>query len=417
MAAAVLLRWLLDPWLGDTLPLATLFGAVGFAVWLGGLRPAWLTAALGYPACSWLFMEPRGSLGVLGARDLISVALYLLSCAVIIGLGESMRAANRRAQADLRQRLQAEEALREADRRKDEFLATLAHELRNPLSPIRTATEILRIKSPADPELRAARDIIDRQVRQMARLVDDLLDVARITRGKIQLRRERVELSQVVRDAVEAARPLIDASGHRLTVTLPREAVVLDADPTRLSQILLNLLNNAAKYTPRGGHIHLAAEHAAHGVTLAVRDDGIGIAAEHLPHVFDMFSQVEPALERSEGGLGIGLALVRGLVELHGGSIEARSDGPHRGSEFRIHLPVMELQPEARGESAGEPAPAAAKRRILVADDNRDAAEGLGLLLELMGHEVRRPSMGRKPWPPPTTSAPTSRCSTSACRR
>ena len=292
---------------------------------------------------------------------------------------------------DITQRKRAEDALREANRRKDDFLATLAHELRNPLAPIRTATEILRIKAPPHGELRAVRDIIDRQVRQMTRLVDDLLDVARITRGKIQLRKDRVELAAVVSDAVEAARPLLAASGHELEVALPPDPVQLDADPTRLSQILLNLLNNAAKYTPRGGHIRLAAEREGAAVTVSVRDNGIGIAPEHLPHVFEMFSQVTPALERSEGGLGIGLALVRGLLELHGGSIEARSDGPGRGSEFIVRLPAVEAPAAPPREPTGDEAwhQGGPRRRILVVDDNQDAADSLSLMLQLKGHDIR----------------------------
>jgi PAS domain S-box-containing protein len=292
---------------------------------------------------------------------------------------------------DITLRKRAEEALREANRRKDNFLAMLAHELRNPLAPIRNATEILRIKGPAEGEIRVVRDIIDRQVRQMTRLVDDLLDVARITRGKIQLRKEWVDLAAVVGDAIESARPLLEASAHKLTVKLPPRPIHLDADPTRLSQILLNLLNNAAKYTPRGGHIRLAAERNGSEVVITVRDNGIGIAPEHLPHVFEMFSQVTPALERSEGGLGIGLALVRGLLDLHGGSIEAHSEGSGRGSEFTVRLPaVAETDLVERQEPAGTPAGSQGPRcRILVVDDNRDAADSLALMLQLKGHDIR----------------------------
>jgi PAS domain S-box-containing protein len=297
---------------------------------------------------------------------------------------------------DINARKQIEDELRrlndelsQAHRRKDEFLATLAHELRNPLAPITNAIEILRLRDPVDGESRWARDVIDRQVRQMTRLVDDLLDVARITRGKIRLRMERVALAAVVHGAVEAARPFIEQSGHRLDIALPSQAVWLEADPTRLTQVLLNLLNNAAKYTPHGGHIAVDASTQDGLAVIGVRDDGIGIPAEHLADIFEMFSQVAPALERSQGGLGIGLALARGLVELHGGTIEARSGGAGQGSEFIVRLPVA---PDARVESARDGRGLSAESsvlRVLVVDDNRDAADSLAMMLELTGHEVR----------------------------
>ncbi|HEV7913529.1 MAG TPA: ATP-binding protein, partial [Albitalea sp.] len=267
--------------------------------------------------------------------------------------------------------------------------ATLAHELRNPLAPITNALEILRLKDPVDAEMRWTRDIIDRQVRQMTRLVDDLLDVARITRGKIQLRRERVALAGIVNGAIEAARPLIEAGGHTLQLSLPDEPVWLDADPTRLTQVLLNLINNAAKYTGSGGRIVVGATVTGGEVRITVRDNGIGIAPEHLSHVFEMFSQVAPALERSQGGLGIGLALARGLVELHRGRIEAHSDGVGTGSEFSVCLPLAEGMRAApvpvRAADSGRAGPSL---RVLAVDDNRDAAESLAVMLQLFGHEV-----------------------------
>jgi PAS domain S-box-containing protein len=228
---------------------------------------------------------------------------------------------------DITEKKLSEEALKEAARRKDEFLATLAHELRNPLAPISNALELIK-RADGNPSLMEhARSMMERQLAQMVRLIDDLLDISRITRGKLRLRKDRVELVAVVRSAVEAARPLIDAQAHQLTVTLPPETIHLDADPIRLAQVFSNLLNNAAKYTEKGGRIWLTAERQAGEVVVSVRDTGIGIATEHLSHVFKMFSQVAPALERSQGGLGIGLALVRGLVDLHGGKVEARSAG------------------------------------------------------------------------------------------
>jgi PAS domain S-box-containing protein len=292
---------------------------------------------------------------------------------------------------DVTEKKRAEEALKENDRRKDEFLATLAHELRNPLAPIRTAAQVLRMSDVADPHQRQARDIIDRQVQQMARLIDDLLDISRITRGKLQLRKEGVELAAAVRTAVEAARPLIDAHAHQLTVTLPPEPVRMDADPVRLAQVFANLLNNAAKYTEKGGQIWLSAERQGREVMVSVRDTGIGIPAEYLPRLFEMFSQLAPALERSQGGLGIGLALVRGLVELHGGRVEAHSAGPGRGCEFIVRLPTLDAPVQARQEPSGdgERTRGGPRCRILVADDLRDSVESLAMMLRLAGHDIQ----------------------------
>ena len=283
-------------------------------------------------------------------------------------------------------------ALKESDRRKDEFLAILAHELRNPLAPIRNSLHILRAQGPPVPQLQWATDVIDRQVNQMSRLVDDLLDVSRITRGKIQLHRERVELAAVVNSALEASRPLIEREGHELTVTMPPEPIHLDADLTRLSQVFLNLLNNAAKYTERGGRIELTVEREGDQVLVRVKDTGIGIPPEMLPHVFDMFTQVDRSLERSEGGLGIGLTLVQRLVEAHGGAVEARSEGPGKGSEFVVRLPIARegngaLGPRTDGATVHRAADT--PRRVLVVDDNLDSAETLEMLLGNLGHEVR----------------------------
>jgi PAS domain S-box-containing protein len=281
--------------------------------------------------------------------------------------------------------------LMEADRRKDEFLATLAHELRNPLAPLRTSVQLLRRQAPPTPSLQRATDVIDRQVQQLVRLVDDLLDVSRITLDKLELRKARVTLAMVVQAAVEASRPLIEQCGHELTVTLPSEPVDLDADLTRLAQVFLNLLNNAARYTERGGRIRLAAEREGNEVVVRVKDTGMGIAADVLPRVFEMFMQADRSLDRAQDGLGLGLTLVKRLVQMHGGSIEARSEGPGQGSEFVVRLPVaIESSPgahRANGEGA-QPAPTS-RHRILVVDDNRDAAETLAELLELTGSDLR----------------------------
>ncbi|HEY2037009.1 MAG TPA: ATP-binding protein, partial [Steroidobacteraceae bacterium] len=307
----------------------------------------------------------------------------------------------------------AEEALLEADRRKDEFLAVLAHELRNPLAPIRYAVAMARKEGRDEAERAQAQAIIERQVKHMSRLLDDLLDVSRITRGKLLLRRSAVDLASVVAAAQEPARPLLEERRHTLVVNLPEEPIRLVSDPVRLAQVLANLLINAAKYTDSGGRIELEATRDGGVLVVAVRDNGIGISAEMMPRVFTLFAQASPALERSEGGLGIGLALVRGLVELHGGSVSAHSAGIGKGSEFVVRLPIGQDEGEdediaAAGnaapaeqagpaEDAGGPASATHKPlRLLVADDNRDSAATCAALLEASGHEVSVAHTGRE---------------------
>ncbi|MGH8496206.1 MAG: PAS domain S-box protein [Gammaproteobacteria bacterium] len=291
---------------------------------------------------------------------------------------------------DVHDRKNYEHALKEADRRKDEFLATLAHELRNPLAPLRNAVQLFRLKGPPEPELQWARDVIDRQVEHLARLIDDLLDVSRITHDNLELRRERVALAEVVQGAVEMSRPLIEQRGHQLTVELPPEPVYVHADLIRMAQVFMNLLSNAAKYMERGGHIRLTAEREGDEIVIRVQDTGVGIAPEALSRVFDLFYQADSSLERSQSGLGIGLSLARRLIELHGGSITARSDGIGRGSEFVLRLAVAAGRAEdAQGESAVYGYTGASMaRRILVVDDNRDSADSLAALLRLAGNEV-----------------------------
>ena len=280
--------------------------------------------------------------------------------------------------------------LAEASRLKDEFLATLAHELRNPLAPIRNAVQYLGMEGLKEPDVKTARDVIARQVTVMVRLIDDLLDVARITRNKLDIRKQRVELAAVVESAVESSRPLIQQCGHELTVRLPPKPIRLDADPVRLAQVFSNLLNNAAKYTERGGHIWLTAELQGSDAVVSVRDDGSGIPGDMLARIFDMFTQVDRSLERSQGGLGIGLTLVRRLVEMHDGSIEARSSGPDEGSEFVVRLPVF-IQPAQQPppRSDGPRTTALSGCRILVVDDNKDSADSLKMLLRLKGNDIR----------------------------
>ncbi len=293
----------------------------------------------------------------------------------------------RHAEAELRQKV---EQLADADRRKDEFLAMLGHELRNPLAPVTTALQLMRLHSDESLRVARARETIERQIEHMTRLIDDLLDVSRITRGKIELRHEAVVLSTLVAHAVEATRPVIDERGHRLTLELPDEPVMLSADPARLEQVLANLLNNAAKYTDVGGRIWLRAFVDAGQLVLSVQDDGAGLTPEMREHVFDLFVQGPETRAYARGGLGIGLTLVRRLVEMHGGTVEARSDGPGRGSEFIARLPIRPVSHFAsEGDASGAGLAALPKRRILVVDDNVDAADALAELLRDYGHDVR----------------------------
>ena len=288
---------------------------------------------------------------------------------------------------DITHRKNDERLLKEADRRKDEFLATLAHELRNPLAPIRQASAVSRLPQATEAQKRWSHEVIERQVRHMALLLDDLLDVSRITRGRLALRRGANVLGDMIDAAVETARPLVDSRRHQLDVVLPQARILMQADPLRVSQVVANLLTNAAKYTDPQGHIRLVAALDGDDVLIEVSDNGIGIAPESLPAVFDMFTQLRGTDERASG-LGIGLALTKGLVELHGGSIGVRSEGAGRGSVFTVRLPRGEAPEPAPAPDDGVEPRAAPARRILVADDNRDAAESLAALLQLEGHEV-----------------------------
>ena len=330
--------------------------------------------------------------------------------------------ANRSLQSEIAERARIAQALKEADRHKDEFLAMLAHELRNPLAPIHSAVELMRLRPLADPQLVWAREVIARQLTSLTRLVDDLLDVSRITRGKINLTRQAVELEALISRAVETVHPLFDDRKHELTLELPEPGVMVFGDSTRLTQAIANVLGNAAKYTDTGGRIELSAVVRADDVEIRIRDNGIGIHPELLPYVFELFTQLDRADGRTQGGLGIGLALVQRLVQMHGGDVTALSTGPGEGSEFVIRLPVLrdyevpaaaQSDPDAARPAPDqvepEPVPAAAAsaaemasvvtplvtagaarlaRRILIADDNNDALESLATLLQLSGHEV-----------------------------
>ncbi|HEY9422376.1 MAG TPA: PAS domain S-box protein, partial [Thermoanaerobaculia bacterium] len=293
---------------------------------------------------------------------------------------------------DVTVRKQTEEALREADRRKDQFLATLAHELRNPLAPISNALHIWPLVEHDPVETGRVRDMMGRQVGQLIRLIDDLLDVSRISRGKIELRKERLDLATIIEGAIEAVRPLVDGCGHELTVVLPAEPVAIEGDVGRLMQVFGNLLNNAAKYSGRNGRIRVAAAREGNDVVVSVQDEGPGIPPEMLAAVFEMFVQVDQTLDRAHGGLGIGLTLVKNLVELHGGTVEAKSDGPGRGSEFVVRLPALNgdlTQPAAEASSAPHPSLPMPGCRVLVVDDVKPSADTLSMMLAGLGQEIR----------------------------
>jgi PAS domain S-box-containing protein len=278
--------------------------------------------------------------------------------------------------------------LSETDRRKNEFLATLAHELRNPLAPMSNMLEVVKRANGDGDTLKRAHDTIERQLAQMVRLVDDLLDLNRITHDRLDLRRSQLELSSVIQQAVEVARPLIDAAGHHLTVDLPAEPIYLNADRARLAQVFGNLLNNSCKYTRANGAISVRARREGDEVQVTVRDNGAGIPPDKLNSIFEMFMQVDRTAERSQGGLGIGLTLVKRLAEMHGGSIAARSDGEGHGSEFVVRLPVLQIPPEVSSSATDAPAELSSQRRILIVDDNKDSADSLALLLEITGNKT-----------------------------
>jgi PAS domain S-box-containing protein len=293
-------------------------------------------------------------------------------------------------QRDISDRRRNEQALLEADRRKDEFLATLGHELRNPLNPILNAVELLRRRETTDPDSRRSHAVILRQIVHLTRLIDDLLDVSRITQGKLELRRARVELDPILAGAIDSVRPQLAAAGQRLTVHPASGPIGLDADPVRLAQVFSNLLDNASKYTARGGSIDVMIERRGSEAVISVRDDGSGIPREHLPHLFDLFYQADQSVGRTQGGLGIGLTLVKRLIEMHGGTIEAYSEGSGRGSRFVVRLPAVAPIETAAPAAAVYDAPMGASRprRILIADDNRDSADTMALLLRMGGNEV-----------------------------
>lgn len=312
--------------------------------------------------------------------------------ALVSAVRTALRARKRQYQmrGHLRAHERTEDALREAHRRKDEFLATLSHELRNPLAPISNGLQVLRTTVGDQADAARTCDMIERQVRHLVTLVDDLLDLSRITRGKVALRKEMIALADIVRDAVETTRPLLDAAQHTVEVGLPDEPLVIHGDRLRLGQVFANILNNAGKYSERPGRISISGRRAGNAVVVTVRDSGIGIPPDVLPHVFDMFVQAPHSATRAMGGLGIGLTLCRNLIEMHGGQIAARSDGAGQGTAVVVTLPLaVDGVITAREPAAATRAPSPLRGRILVVDDNRDAADSLGMLLEMSGATVR----------------------------
>jgi signal transduction histidine kinase/CheY-like chemotaxis protein len=295
---------------------------------------------------------------------------------------------NRELKAEIVVRQRAEAALREADHRKDEFLAMLAHELRNPLNPIGNAVQVLRLTKGTDEMVRSACEMIERQLGQIVVFVDDLFEVSRVSRGTVRLRKGTIELASPIHHAVEAARPLLEGRQQTLTVELPPQPIFMDADPARLAQVVGNLLTNACKFTDKGGRIWLSVEREGEQAIIRVRDSGIGIAADQLSHIFKMFVQIDRSMERSTSGLGVGLTLAKSLVEMHGGTVEARSAGIGRGSEFVVRLPNLRETPKPQPSSAVSKPTSKTPRRILVVDDNQDSAQSLATLLQMDGHET-----------------------------
>jgi signal transduction histidine kinase/ActR/RegA family two-component response regulator len=373
----IYLRGSYDPWERLWTYLTILFGVMIASLIVAAMLSNWLQGAVTAP----IIEVAKVSGEVMRTRDFSLRATKLSEDEI----GQLVDAFN----AMLAELGRRSEELRLADQRKDEFLATLAHELRNPLAPIRTSLEILRLAGNDPEKARMAREIMQRQMNQMVRLVDDLLDLSRINTGKLAIRKAAFDLREAVRDAIETVSPFVEARQHKLDVRMPPEAIIVEGDRTRLAQVFANLVNNAAKYTEPGGHISLTLERDGPTASIHIRDDGIGISPEALETIFEMFVQVDRSLDRTQAGLGVGLTLARQLVELHGGRIEARSGGKGKGSEFVVQVPISTVAEDAATVPLPAQKNAAKTRRVLLADDNEDFAQSLGQLLSARGHEVR----------------------------
>lgn len=385
LAIATLIRWAIDPFLGDTAPHGFYIIGSVYIAWRRGLGPALMCVLVGAVLATYLFVQPRHSLFTIsGVENQINLALTLFLGVSMALVSESLRIA---AAENARLYRQA----KEADLRKDEFLAMLAHELRNPLVPIRNALYVLNAKGSPDPDIAVMRELMQRQVNHLIRMVDDLLDVSRMTRGIIELRRETVPASELISAALEISEPLIEGKRQQLTVSIPPADARLFADRIRLTQALANLLNNASRYTEPDGRIWLTSEVRDETLVVRIRDTGVGIAPAMLERIFELFEQVDPG-KNAQGGLGIGLTLAKSLVEKHGGTIEAHSPGLGMGSEFVVHLPLAretqmyERPPVSRPSSARAPQ---VRRRVLVIDDSVPTAQSMARVLELWNHEVR----------------------------
>jgi signal transduction histidine kinase len=341
MALALFVRWLLDPYLGEAQPLSLLFGAVALTVWIAGLGPALCATVFGYFCSDYMFMEPRGVIAIRSVPQMISLLTYAVSSAVIIAFGEALRRAKARVDAYAQSLEAKQRQLERAERNKDDFIATLGHELRSPLTAIIHASAFLNRKLLFVHETKDALGILNRQAQQMKRLIEDLLDLTRVARGELRLARCEVPIAEVIANAVDAARPAMELRGHDLTVRAAAVDARVDGDPVRLTQVFTNLLSNAARYTPHAGTICITTRIDSRHVVVSVRDSGVGIAQQKMERLFEMFFQADERSEHHRQGLGIGLALVRRIVELHGGTVIVHSDGIGLGSEFTVRLPVV----------------------------------------------------------------------------
>jgi signal transduction histidine kinase/CheY-like chemotaxis protein len=394
IAAAVLLRSAFDGVLKDRLPFASVIATVAGIVWFAGVGPGIVATIMGYVWAEWLFVEPRHTLWIRTFDDVTTAVGYAVVSVSILVFGHLTRRARRHAEERLREAEAAKESLKESDRRKDEFLAMLGHELRNPLSPIHNALQVLNLVGGPDPSAVEARAIVERQVGHMSRLLDDLLDVSRIAHGKIRLKKEPCDLARIVRDTAEDYRSTLAESHLELRLDTPDLPLWVEGDPARLAQVVGNLLHNARKFSQPGGVVRVAVDRSDDGTyCLSVADTGIGIESSMLPRLFAPFVQADNRLDRSRGGLGVGLALVRGIVDLHGGQVSAESPGPGLGSRFTIRLPEAAMERPAAAPPAHPPAPDRSIR-VLVIEDHADTANSLRMLLELSGHEAEAARTG-----------------------